>query len=214
MRILDLRLDGWRFLDRRGSALGRASSRALAVGLATVAHAQSVPVPDTFTATTTAMTPSGVELKITVREWSDDAGRAAVVAAIDGGGDVHAALASLPTVGYVWQSGSAIGYSVKYAHRTTTADGERVTFVTDKVVGSYGLKPWTAQTPSGTRELSYSVVELRLSGSASGSGTLSLAADVALDASAGVVTLAAKPGAQSVLTNAKLEPKPYWHQTQ
>jgi len=186
----------------------------LAVGLATVAHAQSVPVPDTFTATTTAMTPSGVELKITVREWSDAAARAAVVAAIDGGGDVHAALASLPTVGYVWHGGSAIGYSVKYAHRTTTADGERVTFVTDKVVGAYGLKPWAAQTPSGTSDLPYSVIELHLTGQGSGSGTLSLAADVALDASAGVVSLAAKPGAQAVLANAKLAPKPYWVKTQ
>jgi len=186
----------------------------LAVGLATVAHAQSVSVPDTFTATTTAMTPSGVELKITVREWSDAAARTAVVAAIDGGGDVHAALASLPTVGYVWHGGSAIGYSVKYAHRTTTADGERVTFVTDKVVGAYGLKPWAAQTPSGTSDLPYSVIELHLTGQGSGSGTLSLAADVALDASAGVVSLAAKPGAQAVLANAKLAPKPYWVKTQ
>lgn len=213
MTILDLRLAGWRYRSRWGSALWRGLP-ALALGLATVAHAQSVPVPDTFTATTAAMTPSGVELKITVREWSDAAARTAVVAAIDGGGDVHAALASLPTVGYVWHGGSAIGYSVKYAHRTTTADGDRVTFVTDKVVGAYGLKPWTAQTPSGTSDLPYSVIELHLTGQASGSGTLSLAADVALDANGGVVSLAAKPEAQAVLANAKLAAKPYWVKTQ
>ena len=209
MRILDLRLNGRTLLGWVSSAACRGSLLGLALGAATVGHAQSVPVPDTFTATTTAMTPSGVDLKIVVREWSDDAARAAVLAALGSGEDVRAALTSLPTVGYVWHGGSAIGFSVKYAHRTTGADGERVTFVTDKVVGSYGLKPWTAQTPSGT-ELAYSVIELRLSGQGAGGGTLSLAADVALDASGGVVSLAPGPGAQPLLTNAKLEPKPYW----
>jgi hypothetical protein len=186
----------------------------LALG-AGVAHAQSVPVPDTFTATTAAMTPSGVELKITVREWSDDAARAAVLAALGSqADDARSALASLPTVGYVWHSGSAIGYAVKYAHRTTGADGERATFVTDKVIGSYGLKPWATQAPSAATEIPYSVIELQLGGQGSGSGTLSLGADLQLDASAGVVSLAAKPGMPSLLTNAKLEPKPYWVKAQ
>ena len=180
------------------------------LGAASVAHAGPPPVPDTFTATTAGMSPSGVDLKIIVREWSDDAARAEVLAALGSEADVHAALASLPTVGYVWHTGSAIGYAVKYAHRTTSADGERVTFVTDKLLGTYGLKPWAAETPPGATALTYSVIDLQLRGQGGGSGTLSLAADLQLDASSGVVSLAAKPGVPSLLTNAKLEPKPYW----
>jgi hypothetical protein len=210
MKSSNLRLDASRLVGQFRTAMVRGPLLWLTLGAAGVAHAAALPVPDTFTATTAAMTPSGVNLKIIVREWSDDAARAEVLAALGSEADVHAALASLPTVGYVWHAGSAIGYAVKYAHRTTSADGERVTFITDKLLGLYELKPWAAQAPSGAAALTYSVIELQLSGQGSGSGTLSLSADLQLDASTGVVSLAAKPGVPSLLTNAKLEPKPYW----
>ena len=164
--------------------------------------------PDKFTAVTTAMTPRDVELRINVREWSDEAGRAAVVAALADEATAQETLQSLPTVGHLWQSGSAVGYAVKYAHRTPTPQGERVTFVTDRRLGSYEFKPWQAEQSAAERELPYSVVELYLNNSAAGAGTLSLVADVEVDEASTVVLL--ETDAPRVLTNAKLEPKPYW----
>ena len=184
-----------------------------AVAAAGVTHAGTEPVaPDKFTATTTAMSPSGVTLRVDVRTWSDEAARGAVVAALAQESGVHEALASLPTVGYVWQSGSAVGYSVKYAHRVSTSQGESVTFVTDKLIGGYEFKPWSvaaaSSAPATTPKLDYSVIELYLDGSGRGDGTLSLAADVKLDSTGALVSLA--PDAPRVLANAKLEQKPYW----
>jgi hypothetical protein len=189
--------------DRRAIAL-------LAAALAaSVAGADTVPAtPDRFAATTTAMTPRDVILRIDVREWSDEAARAEVLAALEQESDVAKVLASLPSVGVVWRSGSSVGYAVKYAHRAATPQGERITFVTDKRLGAYDLKPWAAEAPAA--ELDYSVIELYLDGNGSGAGTISLAAAVELDTADGVVSLAA--GAPRVLANAKLEPKPYWEE--
>jgi hypothetical protein len=171
--------------------------------------AETPPVPDKFTMTTTSMTPSDVGLRVDVRSWSDEAARAAVVAALAQEADVRDTLASLPSVGVVWQSGSAVGYAVKYAHRASTPEGERITFVTDRVLGSYDFKPWAANPPAA-RALDYSVIELYLDGNGRGSGSLSLAAEVKLDSAGGLVSLEAAGGAPRVLKDAKLEPKPYW----
>jgi hypothetical protein len=193
----------------RGSAALVTRAAALAAICATGAiAAEATPVPDTYTAVTTAMDPSGVELRIAVREWSDDAARAAVVEALSADANAGDALKDLPTAGYLWQSGRAAGHTVKYAHRVSDERGERVTFVTDKPIDSYAFKPWAIEADVSAHD--YSVVELYLDGTGTGTGTLSLAADVALDEAQNLVSLAPKPGAPAVLTNAKLEPKPYW----
>jgi hypothetical protein len=172
---------------------------------------QAQPKPDMidrFTATTTAMTPRDVTLRIDVRQWSDEASRAAVVDAL-GASDVPAALKELPTLGYVWQSGSAAGHALKYAHREPTQSGERITFVTDKRLDSYEYKPWALEGAAPQTVLEYSVIELDLNGSGSGDGTTSLAAEVKLDEAGKLVSLAPAAGAPRVLANAKLAPKPY-----
>lgn len=178
---------------------------------ASAAGAQTrLPNVERFTATTTAMTPSDVELRIDVREWSDEPARAAVVAALEGDADAAQALKDLPTVGYVWQQGSGVGYAVKYAHRASTPEGERVTFVTDKRVGSYEFKPWTVEAGSPAPERAYSVIELYLTGEGNGAGTMSLGAEVRLDAENALVSLAPVEGTPNLLANAKQEPQPYW----
>jgi hypothetical protein len=194
-------LVGFGLLAVAGAGEGQADTRAeRAVG--------SV-LSDRFSATTTAMTPRDVSLRIDLRGWSDDAARAAVVAALGSDADAQKALAELPTIGHVWQSGSAVGYAVKYAHRAATADGERLTFVTDRRLGSFDLKPWAADPPlaSPPDEIGYSVIELYLSPNGQGAGTLSLAAGVQIDSAGALVSLA--PDSPRVLTNAKLEPKKY-----
>jgi len=168
------------------------------------------PTVDRFTATTVSMIPAGLDLRIDVREWSDESARSAVVAALAGDGEVTTALAELPTLGYVWRSDSGVGYSVKYAHRVDTAEGERITFVTDKRLGVHDFNPWTVDGGPNGEELDYSVIELDLPDSGTGDGTFSLAADVKIDQENAVVTLEAPEGAPRLLTNAKMEPKPYW----
>ncbi len=152
-----------------------------------------------FSARTVSMTPADIELRIDVREWSDEAGRAAVAAALAGEGDAGAALRELPTLGYVWRSDSGVGYAVKYAHRIELPDGERATFVTDRRLGAYDFKPWTVDGDSSGGELDYSVIELALANGGSGDGTISLAAEVEIDDENGLIALDAN--AARVLTD-------------
>jgi len=175
------------------------------LALCAATHAPAVaavrPVEDTFTATTTGMMPADLALRIQVLAWSDDNARADVVAALEDA----AALSKLPTVGYVWPAGSPVGYTVKYAHRTKTADGhDRLTFVTDKAIGSYDYKKWSV--PSSTaKALPYSVVELYVDGAGNGVGNLSLAAEAVIDAATNTITLAT--GSDNVLKDVKRQPK-------
>ena len=161
-------------------------------------------VADTFTATTANMTPANVTLRMQIIEWQEADARVEVVAALAAGADAATPLAKLPTVGYVWPNASPVGYSVKFAHRAPQADGgERITLVTDKRLGSYDFKAWSATGASTPSNAPYSVIELDLNGSAAGTGNLSLAGDVMLDQAAGTVTLnASGPG---LLTNVKRE---------
>jgi hypothetical protein len=179
---------------------------ALAIFMAAQAYAAGPRlVADTFTATTANMTPAGLGLRIQVIEWQEADARAETVATLAAGADAPTPLAKLPTVGYVWPNGSPVGYSLKYAYRTSQPNGgERVTFVTDKRLGSYDFKGWSVASPAVANDAPFSVIELDLNGSGSGTGTLSLAGEVVLDEEAGTVAL--KPGAPTLLTNVKREP--------
>ena len=161
-------------------------------------------VQDSYTATTTGMTPTDVKLRIQVLEWSDDGARAQVIAALED----KAALAKLPTVGYVWPAAGPVGYTVKYAHRSKADDGrDRVTLVTDKVVGSYDFKKWSvANGPTQASTMGYSVVELYVDDAGIGDGNLSLAADVVVDTTANTVSLAS--AGNRVLADVRRQPSP------
>lgn len=172
------------------------------------AAAEQRPVPDTYTMLTTHMTPADVELKADILKWSTDEERAAVVAALTEAEDPVEALRALPTVGVVWREGSAVGHSVKYAYRQTLDDGsEKVTLVTDRRIGSTSFEPWSAETPVQETPLDYSVIEMTTG--PSGTGTMSLAAKIVVDADTGMVSLDHASGTP-VLTSVRLQPKPYW----
>ena len=209
--------------------------------------AQDRVVPDTYTATTTGMSPDGQGLRFVVTEWSDDDDRFLVVATIlsaseasdevvesaepaeanesDDADETDEAevadapdeptaselLSELPSVGAVWLDGSGAGFAIKYAHRTATDEGgEVVTLVTDRAVGSYSFRPWEPETTTATTSVDYSVIELRLDSSGNGVGTMSLAADIALDEEEDTVSLVIEDGTPNILTDVALEPKPYW----
>ena len=165
-------------------------------------------VADAFTATTANMTPANVTLRMQIIQWQEADARVEVIATLAGGADAATPLAKLPTVGYVWPNASPVGYSVKFAHREPQANGgERITLVTDKRLGSYDFKGWAATSPSTPSSAPYSVIELDLNGSGTGTGNMSLAGEVMLDEAAGTVTL--KASGPSLLTDVKREaPKP------
>ena len=207
-----------RYLDWTSACFERSivsSARNLAlIAFLTVcgfAAAQDRPVPDTYTATTTGMTPAGQGLRFVVSQWSEDGDRAAVVSVLGGEESPGEVLPELASVGAVWLDGSGAGYAIKYAHRAATDDGgEIVTLVTDKPVGSYNFRPWSVENPTATETVEYSVVELRLDASGNGVGTMSLAADVAIDDEANTVSLEIAEATPDILTDVTLEPKPYW----
>ena len=175
------------------------------------------PVPETFTATTANMDPEGTDLRFNVLRWSDDAEREAVLDVLTNAGTEPGddgeldALIELPTLGYVWPDGSALGYAIKYARRDAVADGgERLTFVTGRRLGRFGREPWT---PEGTPETAlqpFTVIELRLDGDGDGAGTMSPAADVAFDEANRTVALTNYDTAPTLLAAAKRQPAPYW----
>jgi hypothetical protein len=182
----------------------------LAAGEAIEPSDSAAPAIERFTATTVSMTPAEIGLRIDVREWSDAAARAAVVAALAEDTGASRSLGQMPTIGYVWRSDSGVGYAVKYAHRAETAQGETVTIVTDKRLGAYDFRPWTADAGNVGQTLEYSVIELYLDAGGSGSGTLSLGAAVELDAANALVSLRVDDDAPRLLSGAKVEPRPYW----
>lgn len=174
------------------------------------AMAQGGPVPDTYLAETTNMSPAGVELKADVLRWSEESDRQAVIAALSSGDDPAAALRDLPTLGVVWRSGSAVGHSIKYASRAEDAAGNQtITLVTDKTIGATSFNPWTADDPTDADPLSYSVIEMTVGADNSGEGSMSLAAEVLIDSDAGTISLGPVAGSP-LLTNVRMAPRPYW----
>jgi hypothetical protein len=162
------------------------------------ATAQQKQLEATFSATTTGMTPADLGLRIQIIGWSDEAGRSEVIASLED----SAALARLPTVGYVWPAGSPVGYTIKYAHRTREqSGGERITLVTDKALGSYDFKKWSVAGSAPPSDRKYSVVELYVDENGQGVGNFSLAAEVVVDDEAGTVSLGS--GDARLLTNVK-----------
>lgn len=179
---------------------------AVALCVAGSAWAQQRTVPDTYVGTTANMTPSGLPLRMDVIEWQGETARAAVLAALEGE-DVAEALTELPSVGYLWVDGGPVGYSLKYAHRTTTDAGEEhVTVVTTPMLGTYGLEDWVPEGVPAPEVRDYSVVALRVG---EGTGTVSLAAPVTFDTQGQLVTLQWDGGA-SLITDVARQTPPYW----
>ncbi|MEO8465787.1 MAG: hypothetical protein ABI640_10645 [Gammaproteobacteria bacterium] len=154
---------------------------------------------------------TGITLKIEIVNWSDAEGREAVVATLGEENEIGKALDKLPSVGAVWQSGSAVGHSIKYAHRVMDADGtQHIVLVTSKPLDAFSFKPWTLTSGTSAPPLAYGVIELKLDAKGAGTGTLSLAGEVAIDTTAHTVSLKTASGTPTLLTSVKLLPKPYW----
>lgn len=179
------------------------SVAALGFAAAPAAAADDV---ERFTATTTNLEPEGLTLRIDVLRWSDEDAAAAVVAALQSD-EAGQNLDAVSTTGYIWPQGSPVGYSIKYARRDAADAGSRLTFVTSRELGSYDFGGWTVANDPGLEPLDYTIIELDLPESGSGSGLASLAAPVDVDAAAGTVRLNRDGDPQVLFTDVRaLEP--------
>ena len=204
--------EAWRVL--RVAALG------IAVGVAAgAAAAQPPPPPETFTGTTVNTSAPGVELRINVLRWSEDADREAVLSVIepalegavaydDGAETISDALQDLQTVGFIWTGGS-LGYALKYTHRTEQPDGgEHLVLVTDRPLGLWDRNgPWR---DGDTEPRDFTVVDILLDAEGNGEGRMSLAAPLVVDAEQQTVGLGGDQPVPVHLENARREPLPYW----
>ena len=102
------------------------------------------------------------------------------------------AIKAAPTVGFIWGDGPT-GYSIKYAWRSSAADGERVVLVTDRRMGAHSPS-WPQPTEAALKagaidDVAYTVIEIRVDGKGVGEAKSSLAAAVTVDAGAKTLAL-------------------------
>jgi hypothetical protein len=98
-----------------------------------------------------------------------------------------AALQSAPGVGYLWSSES-VGYSLRYAYRTTEADGRvRIVLATDRRLGGLD-NSWRPATRASS-DYAFSVIELHLNPAMKGEGKTSLTGTVFVDGAANTIAL-------------------------
>lgn len=97
---------------------------------------------------------------------------------------LEAAIKAAPTCGYIWGDG-VTGYSIKYAWRAPSHEGgERIVLITDRRLGAHlsssMLTPAKAG-PDAPAERDFTVIEMRLDGTGTGEGSLSLDANIVVD---------------------------------
>lgn len=116
-------------------------------------------------------------------------------------GALAAALQSAAGVGYLWSSES-VGYSLRYAHRMTEADGRvRVVLATDRRLGSLD-DSWRPAT-GVPNDYAFSLIELRLNPGMEGEGKASLTGKVFIDGAANTIALEDYAALPVTLTNVR-----------
>jgi hypothetical protein len=165
-----------------------------------------------------AIDATGARLTIEVLRWSTDGERAPVMAALSapaparapaaaapaggrggrggrGGAPppsptarLEAAIRAAPTVGFIWGDGPT-GYSIKYAWRAAASGGpDRLIIVTDRRFGPHVLAAPPAAA-GAVADADVTVIEARLDGNGTGQAKTSLVSKVAIDATAGTLSL-------------------------
>jgi hypothetical protein len=115
-----------------------------------------------------------------------------------------AALQSAEGVGYLWSSES-VGYSLRYAYRTTGTDGRtRIVLATDRPLGGFD-NSWRPAT-GAPADYAFSVIELRLNPAMEGEGKTSLTGRVHVDETANMIALEDYAALPVTLTNVRRGP--------
>jgi hypothetical protein len=112
------------------------------------------------------------------------------------------ALDKAPTVGYLWTN-ETVGYSIKYAFRTSASDGsERIILLTDRRLGA-GTAGWKLQPQTTQTDYNFTLVELRIDSKGIGEGKASLTTKVVLDKEAKTLALDNYAATTAILQNVK-----------
>ena len=142
---------------------------------------------------------SGETITVDLIRWSTDEERDAAAKALASDDGLLATLQGAPNLGYIWRSGSGFGSFVRYAHRFSAADGQHVVLVTDS-----DLTSWKQMTP-GT-EPSFTLIEVVMPASGTGSGKMSLSNKVTSDADNATLRLEDYASAQVSLRSVEHHP--------
>jgi hypothetical protein len=160
-----------------------------------------------FTCTAANLKPgAGETLRIDLFEWSSEADREKLLAALKDKGEsgVSGVLEATRTVGFIWTDES-IGYSVRFAHHVPLPDGgERIILATNVRLGR--SNPWKAVGQAGASDYPFTVIELRLNRRGSGEGKLSLTSKIEADDQGKTLVLADYEHAPALLKMVKREP--------
>jgi hypothetical protein len=113
-----------------------------------------------------------------------------------------AALGKAPTVGYLWTN-ETVGYSIKYAYRTTLPDGgERIVLMTDRRLGG-GTAQWKLTAPGTPTNYEFTLIEVRMDSKGQGEGKTSLTSKVVFDNAARTPALENYAATPVILQNVK-----------
>ncbi len=159
-------------------------------------HAQAM--VDRLTATSVTGAGPGDPVRINIIQWSTDAQRTQLLAALaKTDKDFVTALQGMPTLGYIWTSETA-GYLMKYAVKTTAADGsERILIATERRLSAWdkGAKP--------ANDYPFSLIEIRIDAKKVGEGKASVASKVIAEQQAKLLALENYATAPVVLKDVK-----------
>jgi hypothetical protein len=115
---------------------------------------------------------------------------------------LSAAIEKAPTVGYLWTN-ETVGYSIKYAYRTSLPDGsERIILATDRRLGS-GTAGWKSTTSATATNYPFTLIEIRIDPKGIGEGKASLTSKVILDKEAKTVALENYTATPAIFQNVK-----------
>ena len=127
-------------------------------------------------------------------------GRSAAAAPLTPIAAFTAALARMPTVGYLWTN-DITGYSIKYAWHSPLPDGtDRIVLISDRRLGAY-TGAWKTQSDAPDTDYTFTLIEMHVASNGSLEGRTSLAAKIAVDGSAKTVALENYGAAVTSLTN-------------
>jgi hypothetical protein len=112
-----------------------------------------------------------------------------------------AAVRTAPTIGFIWTS-DVTGYSIKYAWRSSSPNGERIVLVTDRRLGANTVA-WDLVSAPETTDYEFTVIEMLLGPKGAGEAKTSLTAKVVVDRENGTVALENFATVPAILQNLK-----------
>jgi hypothetical protein len=116
-------------------------------------------------------------VQIQITRWSTDAERDKLTAALfeQGGKTLLDLVSNLPSAGSL-RTPDSVGYPLRYARRTASANGENVVIITDRALSFYELR-----NAPRSRDYPFTVIRFQLNSEGRGQGDILLATRISGD---------------------------------